>query len=157
MSNISSAYRLQHIVPASVVFLISSAVIFISFTQEPADAYIFPRLISVFFFALAIWNLARALLGLAKVGEGLNMRATKNFLPGVLVTLVFMLVGVKLIGIYVTSFVAFVTIYTLYDPAPFNSIGAWIRRIVVAAIFMVVIYLLFAKLLFVQTQFGLFF
>ena len=157
MSNQSTAYRLQHTIPATFVFLVAAAVTYLSYTQEPADANIFPRLISIFFIGLAIWNLARALLGIAKVGDGLNKKSTMNFLPGVLVMLVFVLFAAKTFGFYVSSFTAFLIIFTLYDPVPFSSLKDWVKRIVVTAAFMVVIYGLFAKLLFVQTPRGFFF
>ena len=66
-----TASRFQHVLSSSAILLIAAAVTTISFTQEPAAAFLFPRLISIVFIALAIWNFARAALGLAKVGEGL--------------------------------------------------------------------------------------
>ena len=64
--------RLIHIVPASVVFLLSCMVAYLSFSEEPAEAYLFPRVVSIVFIGLAIWNLTRALMGLSRVGGGIS-------------------------------------------------------------------------------------
>ena len=53
-----TASRLQHVVSSGVVLLVAAFVTWISFTQQPADAFLFPRLIAIFFVGLAIWNLS---------------------------------------------------------------------------------------------------
>jgi len=62
----------------------------------------------------------------------------------------------KALGFYASSTAAFFAIYSLYDPASLFDIRAWLKRIVVTAIFMVIIYGLFAELLNVQTPRGMF-
>ena len=54
-----TASRFQHILSSSAILVIAAAVTYISFTQEPAAAFLFPRLISIVFIALAIWNKSR--------------------------------------------------------------------------------------------------
>jgi hypothetical protein len=49
---------------------LAATVTWLSFTREPADAFLFPRIISVVMVLLAAWNFARAALGLARVGAG---------------------------------------------------------------------------------------
>ena len=132
-------------------------VTWISFTQEPAAAFLFPRLISIFFAALAVWNFLRAVLGFSRVGEGLSWRETLNLLPGLVIALAFVFVAAKQFGFYATSTVAFFAVYTIYDPAPLSSAIGWIKRITTTALFMAVMYGLFALLLKVQTPRGLYF
>jgi len=149
--------RLQHTIPASVILGIAGIVTYISFTQQPADAFLFPRLISVFFVGLAIWNFLRAVLGMAKIGNGISLSTIKNIVPGVIIMLIYIFFAAKNLGFYVSSWAAFMLIYTAYDPAPLNNAQSWLKRLLVTTGFMVIIYLLFANLLQVQTPRGLFF
>jgi small-conductance mechanosensitive channel len=152
-----TASRLQHTVASGVVLLVAALVTYISFTQQPADAFLFPRLISIFFIILAVWNFARAVSGVAKVGTGLNATEFKNILPGLIVMIVFVFLVAKSIGFYLSSAIAFMIIYTLYDPAPYSDGKAWSKRLIVTVCFMAVMYCLFALLLKVQTPSGILF
>ena len=153
----STASRTQHLVPAIAVLAIAVTVAWLSFTREPAAAFLFPRLIAGVMLVLAIWNAARAGLGLARVGGGLRMGEFLTVLPGVLIMLVYVLFAARALGFYVASFIAFVALYALYDPAPHTRLSSWVRRVITAAGFMIVIWLLFTLLLKVQTPRGAFF
>ncbi|MEM7069659.1 MAG: tripartite tricarboxylate transporter TctB family protein [Pseudomonadota bacterium] len=150
-----NASRLQHTVAGACVLLVAVAVTWISFTQQPAEAFLFPRLISIFFCALAVWNFVRATTGLAKVGEGLDWQTVRNFVPGVIVMLIYVFFAAKLLGFYLASSLTFLIVYTLYDPTPMNESKGWLRRLSVTVAFMAVIYGLFALLLNVQTPRGI--
>lgn len=152
-----TASRLQHTISSGVVLLVAAIVTYISFTQEPADAFLFPRLIAIFFISLAAWNFVRALTGVAKVGVGLNMNEFKNIVPGLITMLVFVFFAAKAVGFYLASTIAFMIIFTLYDPAPLNDGKAWVKRLIVTVCFMAVMYCLFALLLKVQTPSGILF
>ena len=106
---------------------------------------------------LAIWNFIRALLGMARVGDGLERRAVLNIFPGLVVIGIFVLFAAKYFGFYVASYVTFMIIYSLYDPASHTSPKTWGKRLLITSIFMGVIYALFTLLLKVQTPRGLFF
>jgi len=149
--------RAQHLVPAIVILVLAMSVAFLSFTREPAEAYLFPRFIGSVMLLLAIWNFFRALLGMARVGEGLSLQAVRNLLPGVLLMSVFTLFAARYFGFYVASWLVFLSVYSLYDPASHLAIGTWIKRLLVTTAFMGVIYCLFSLLLKVQTPRGLFF
>ena len=151
-----TASRYQHLAPAAVVLGLALLVAWLSFTQEPAGSFLFPRVVSVFFVALAVWNFARAALGLAKVGGGIDPGTASRILPGLIVMSVTVFWAAKAIGFYVASMLAFFAILSLYDPAPHARAGTWTKRVVVTAAFMAVIYMLFAMLLQVQTPRGLF-
>ena len=148
--------RWQHLVPAGTVLALAVAVTWLSFTQEPAGSFLFPRVVSVFFVTLAAWNFARAALGLAKVGGGIDRGDALRILPGLVVMGVLVLWAAKALGFYVACTLAFFAILALYDPAPHGRVRTWIARIAVTALFMGVIYALFAWLLQVQTPRGLF-
>ena len=153
----SAAGRTRHLVPAVAVLGIAATVAWLSFTREPADAFLFPRLISGVMLALAAWNAARAALGLSRVGAGIALAEIRTVAPGVLVMLVYVLFAARELGFYAASFVAFVALYSLHDPAPHARASSWVRRVLVALGFMVVIWALFTLLLKVQTPRGLFF
>ena len=102
-----TAHRLQHVVPALVVLTLAAVVTWLSFTQQPSDAFLFPRLISVVFIALAVWNFLRAALGMAKVGGGVSMRVLINLTPGLVVMLVYVLFAARELGFYLASAIAF--------------------------------------------------
>lgn len=152
-----TASRTQHRIASAVILAVALLVGWLSFTQEPAEAFLFPRLISVFFMLFAAWNFLRAALGLSKVGEGLSGGTALAIAPGVIVMLVYVFWAAKTLGFYASSTAAFFILYTLYDPAPLSDGRAWAKRIIVTAIFMAVIYGLFALLLKVQTPRGIWF
>ena len=151
-----TAGRLQHLIPAGIVLALAAVVTWLSFTQQPAESFLFPRVISVFFIGLAVWNFARAATGLAKVGGGMTSSMVKNLMPGLIVMLVFVFAAAKGLGFYVASTLSFFIIYSLYDAAPYSSVKDWVKRILVTAAFMAVIYALFALILQVQTPRGIF-
>ena len=152
-----TAHRLQHIIPGIAIFVLGAVVTWLSFTQEPAESFLFPRVISVVFILLAAWNLARALLGLAKVGRGIGIAEARNILPGLIVMIVYVFWLAKALGFYASSTIVFFTLYSLYDAVPLSSLKDWVKRIVVTAAFMSIIYMLFSLLLEVQTPRGMFF
>ncbi len=153
----TSLPRTQHIVASGVIALIGVTVAYVSFTQEPADAFIFPRLISSVFAVLAVWTFGKAILGRTKVGPGLSGEAVRNMLPGLIVTLVYVYWAAKGLGFYTATTIAFFILLSLYDPAPHSAPKTWIKRALITAGFMAVIYGLFAQLLYVFTPREIFF
>jgi len=102
----------QHRLASGFVASIAIIVCYISFTRQPSDAYLFPRVISVFFLTLALWTFVKALMGLSKVGNGLSAYMFKN--------------------------------------------NSWVKRIIITACFIAIMYTLFAKILVVYTPRGMF-
>ena len=153
----AAASRARHLAPALAVLALAATVAWLSFTREPAGAYLFPRLISGVMLALASWSLARAALGLARTEEGLDAGALRRVGPGVVVALVYTLFAAKALGFYVASWLAFVALHSLHDPRPHDRIGSWARRFALAFAVLFVVHALFAWLLRVQTPRGLFF
>ena len=149
--------RSQHIAASGLVALLGLWVAYVSYTQEPAAAFLFPRIISTAFAVLAIWTFGKAILGKTKVGNGLGADAVRNIIPGLAVALVFVFWAAKGLGFYTASTIAFFILLTLYDPAPHNETKTWIKRVVISAGFLAVMYGLFAMLLGVFTPREIFF
>jgi uncharacterized BrkB/YihY/UPF0761 family membrane protein len=123
----------------------------LSHTQKPAEAFLFPRLISTVFVVLALWTFVEACLGWTNVGNGISVQAFTNLLPGMIVAVIYIFWTAKGLGFYTATTIAFFILYSLYDPEPHSALKSWIRRAVVTACFMAVMYGLFALLLEVYT------
>ena len=146
----------QQVASASVVLVVAAVVAWLSYTREPVDAFLFPRLISVVFLALSVWNFARAATGLARVGGGLDRTSAMNIAPGLAIMLVYVFWLAKFAGFYVASSATFFTLLALYDPQDRGQASIWIKRVIITAVFMAIMYGLFALVLKVQLPRGLF-
>lgn len=143
--------RLQHMIGSGIVATVGLWVAYISYTQQPSEAFLFPRLISTVFAVLALWTFAKACLGWTKVGNGISIRQFSNLLPGLVVALIYIFWAAKGLGFYTATTFAFFILLSLYDPAPHSEMRSWLKRIAITAVFMIVMYGLFAKLLTVYT------
>ncbi len=149
--------RNQHIMASGLVAAVGLWVAYVSYTAEPAAAFLFPRIISTVFVVLALWTFGKAVLGRTKVGNGLSAQAIKNILPGLAVALIFVFWAAKALGFYTASTAAFFILLSLYDPAPHSAASSWVRRLIITAGFLAVMYALFAMLLNVYTPREIFF
>ena len=149
--------RTQHIISSGLVAFVGLWVCGISYTQQPAEAFLFPRLISSVFVALALWTFGKAIMGWSKVGNGVSARAFMQMLPGLLVTILYVFWAAKGLGFYTATSISFFILLSFYDPAPHTEARSWIKRLIISGVFMVVIYGLFAKLLKVYTPREIFF
>lgn len=143
--------RTQHIVASGLVAALGVWVAYISYTAEPADAFLFPRIITTVFVVLALWTFGKAVLGHTKSGNGLSAEAMANILPGLIVALVYVFWAAQALGFYTASTITFIILLSLYDPAPHGEVRTWVKRIVITAGFFAVMYGLFAMLLNVYT------
>lgn len=143
--------RNQHIIASGLVAAVGLTVCYVSYTQQPAEAFTFPRLISSVFAVLAIWTFVKAVLGKTKVGNGLTREAIGRIAPGIIVALIYVFWAAKGLGFYTSSTIAFFALLSLYDPAPHNEAKSWIRRALITAGFLAIMYGLFALLLNVYT------
>ena len=73
--------RLQHIIGSGIVAAVGASVCYVSYTQQPSEAFLFPRLISTVFLVLALWTFIKACLGWTKVGNGISMIQFINLAP----------------------------------------------------------------------------
>mgnify|MGYP000665584110 FL=1 len=143
--------RWQHIIPSGLVALVGIWICWVSFTQQPAQAFLFPRLISTVFVALALWTFAKALLGWSRAGDGISRRIFINILPGLVVLLIYVFWAAKALGFYTAGTIAFFILLSIYDPAPHSKAKSWIKRAAITLGFLVVMYGLFAGVLNVFT------
>ncbi len=149
--------RTQHIIASGIVAGVGLAVAYVSYTQQPSEAFVFPRLIATVFVVLALWTFGKAVLGRTKVGNGLSARALTNIAPGLIVALVYIFWAAKGLGFYTATTLAFFILVSLYDPAPHGQMRSWIRRLILTAGFWAVMYALFAQVLNVFTPREIFF
>ena len=156
MSNITLP-RLQHIIGSGIVAAVGVSVCYISYTQQPSEAFLFPRLIATIFAILALWTFVKACLGRTKVGNGITLTQTKNLAPGLIIALVYIFWAAKGLGFYTATTIAFFILLSLYDPAPHTALKSWVKRIITTACFIAVMYGLFALLLKVYTPREIFF
>lgn len=143
--------RTQHIIPSGIIFAVGCWIAWISYTQQPAEAFLFPRLISTVFVVLAAWTFGKALLGLSRVGTGVSRTMVINLVPGLVIALIYIFWAAKTFGFYTATTVAFFILLSLYDPAPHNEARTWVKRALITAGFIAVMYGLFAMLLKVYT------
>ena len=54
--------RTQHIVASGLIAAVGIGVAYISYTSEPARAFLFPKIISTAFVVLALWTFGKACL-----------------------------------------------------------------------------------------------
>lgn len=148
MSNLP---RAQHILASAIIAEVGLAVAYISYTQEPAEAFVFPRLISTVFAVLAVWTFAKACMGRTKVGQGVSTDEMWNLMPGLFVLLNYVFWAANALGFYTATTIAVFLLLSLYDPAPNSEPKTWIKRVLITAGFMAVMYGLFAVLLNVFT------
>jgi len=59
-------------------------------------------------------------------------------------------------GFYSATTIAFFLLLTAYDPASYSNINSWVKRIIITACFIAIMYTLFAKILVVYTPRGMF-
>ena len=149
--------RTQHIIASGLVAAVGIWVTFVSYTQTPSEAFLFPRLISTVFVVLALWTFGKALMGKTKVGNGLSAEAMRHIFPGLIVALIYVFWAAKGLGFYTASTITFFILLTIYDPAPHNEGKTWIKRAIITAGFLAIMYGLFALLLNVFTPREIFF
>ena len=147
----TSLPRTQHIVASGLVAAVGAWVCLLSWTQEPAAAFLFPRIVSTAFVVLALWTFGKALMGRTKVGNGLSREAMLNLAPGLAIALAYVFWAAKALGFYTATAIAVLLIVSIYDPAPHTSGRAWVKRIAITAAFVAVMYGLFWLLLGVFT------
>lgn len=148
--------RLQHAIPSGFIALVGGWVAWISYTQEPAEAFLFPRLISTVFFVLALWTFGKAVMGMSKTGEGLSWPMVKNLFPGMLVSGIYIFWAAKAIGFYGAFAVSFIILLSLYDPSSHRLGRTWVKRFIITAGVVAVMYGVFAVILNVYTPRGMF-
>jgi hypothetical protein len=143
--------RLEHAIPAGIIMVIGLWVAWISYTQTPAEAFVFPRLISTLFVVLSVWTFAATILKPSEDNVAVSAKTWANILPGLILGAIFVFYLGKALGFYTATTITFFLLVSYYDPAPHGEVKSWIKRILITAGFIAVMYLLFAMLLGVFT------
>lgn len=143
--------RWQHIIPSGIIALISLWICWLSYTQEPAAAFLFPRLISSLLLLLALWTFGKAVIGWSRVGRGLNRNDVINMAPGLVVGGIYIFWAAEALGFYTAMALAVFVLISIYDPAPHNEMRSWIKRGLITIGCVAVMYALFALFLNVYT------
>lgn len=143
--------RLEQAIPAGIILLVGVWVAFGSYTQTPPEAFLFPRIVSTVFVVLALWVFVQAFLSGGEDAERIPMTTWMRIAPGMAVAFVYVFWAAKFFGFYTASAIAVFILISLYDPAPHTQLKSWIKRTLITAGFIAVMYLLFAVLLNVFT------
>ena len=144
-------HRFQYAIPAGLIALVGLSVCYISYTQTPAAAFAFPRLISTVFVVLALWTFFKALRDGAAQDGGFNRQEIINIAPGLALAVVYVFWGANFFGFYTGTALAFFILLTWYDPADHRQLRSWVMRAIITAGFIAVMYCLFALILNVYT------
>ena len=80
--------RLEQIIPTGIIAAVGIWVAWVSYTQQPSEAFLFPRIFSGVFVALSLLTLFEAILGKGAKGSGLSISMVKNFAPGVIIMMI---------------------------------------------------------------------
>ena len=155
--SVPSLPRMQHIVASGLIAAVGLWVAYVSYTQQPSEAFLFPRLISTVFVVLALWTFVKALMGWTKVGHGLSGQDLMWLAPGLIVALIYIFWAAKGLGFYTAGTIAFFILLSFYDPASHRDPKSWVKRVIITGCFLAVMYGLFAKLLKVYTPREIFF
>lgn len=143
--------RFEQIIPTGIILAVGLWIALISFTQQPSEAFLFPRIFSSVFVVLSIWTFIEALLGRGTKGEGLNLALVRNFAPGLIITVIYLFWAAKFFGFYTATAVTFFILLSIYDPNSHKELKSWGKRALITAVFIAVMYGLFAKILKVYT------
>jgi hypothetical protein len=74
-----------------------------------------------------------------------------NIRPGLIIGGIFAFYLGKALGFYTATAIVVFALVSFYDPAPHGEVKVWIKRVLITAGFVAVMYLLFAMLLGVFT------
>ena len=143
--------KYQYAIPAGLIALLGLWVAYVSYTQSPAAAFAFPRLVSAVFVVLAIWTFVKAIREGGEQDGGFTRAELFKIVPGMIVSAVYVFWGTKFFGFYTSTTLAFFILLSLYDPADHRLAKSWVKRVIITAGFMAVMYCLFALILNVYT------
>lgn len=141
--------RLQHLVQSNIMRLVSLWVVYISYTQTPAEAFIFPQIIATAFLLFALCDRVDTRTGIAYA-------TLLKIAPGLGLSCLYIFWAMDFLGFYTSTALAFFGLLALYDPAPHTMVRSWVKRLLITVGCISVIYLLFAQMLNVYTPRALF-
>ena len=144
-------------IAAFYAVLVSIILLLASFYDTDAEVYLFPRIAAVIVALLALILVIDALSQDVEEGpQHAELFAWRLLLPGFIIGIIYVL-SLERVGFYTCSFFAFFAICIIYGKrSPFHP-GAFLIKLGVTLLTMMVLYLLFWKLLNVRTPTGILF
>ena len=90
----------QHIIPNGIILAVGCWIAWVSFTAEPSDSFLFPRMISIAFVLLASWTFGRSVLRISRVGVGVSKYLLTDIAPGLIVAAIYVFWAASALGFY---------------------------------------------------------
>ena len=143
--------KFERVLPNIILVVIGLWVCFVSFTQQPAAAFSFPRLISALFVIFSLLVLGQSLLKKDREETPIPASVWNNILPGLLVAALYVFWASKALGFYTAAAITMFTLMAIYDPRSRKDLKKWVKLLGITAAFITVMYLMFATLLGVFT------
>jgi len=143
--------KFERVLPNIILVVIGLWVCFVSFTQQPAAAFSFPRLISALFVIFSLLVLGQSLLKKDREETPIPASVWNNTLPGLLVAALYVFWASKALGFYTAAAITMFTLMAIYDPRSRKDLKKWVKLLGITAAFITVMYLMFATLLGVFT------
>lgn len=143
--------KFERVLPNIILVGIGLWVCFVSFTQQPAAAFSFPRLISALFVIFSLLVLGQSLLKKDREETPIPASVWNNILPGLLVAALYVFWASKALGFYTAAAITMFTLIAIYDPRSRKDLKKWVKLLGITATFITVMYLMFATLLGVFT------
>ena len=140
---------------ASIIGLsVASAFTLASFYNTDPEVYLFPRIIALVLLLLAAIQMFSALKSLSTAEPNKQITiAWKGLIPGLVITVIYVLV-LETIGFYVSAFLAFFLIVSVYGKRTAMDKKALILKFSIGSILVCILYFLFWSLLNVRTPTG---
>lgn len=142
------------------VFSLTVAIVFsiACFWKTDAEVYLFPRIVAVVMIALGLVQLLTVLrkstdFASQEQEHSKELIQWKGLFPGFAIILVFVL-SIEAIGFYTGSFLAFLCIVLAYGKRKVADHKALLYKAFIGIVFMLTLYGLFWKLLYVRTPIG---
>ena len=149
-----SIFKVKENITAFISLLIGILAVITSFVSTDAEVYFFPRIAAVLISILAVGLRIQALMNRSTAKEMTTPLINwKTLWPALVIGLIY-LICLEVVGFYISSFVAFFAIVALYGKRHFLDPKRGFFKLVVATLFMIVLFLLFWNLLHVRTPTG---
>ncbi len=141
----------------ATLFTLTAAIVFAvaCFHDTDAEVYLFPRILAGLMLALGLIQLLHTAREKTEPPQKPDTGAIAwpALLPGLAVTIVFVL-SLETLGFYTGSFLAFLCIVLIYGKREWSDYRAFVYKALIGGLFMLVLYGLFWKLLYVRTPQG---
>jgi len=149
-----SFFKVKEHITAVVSLIIGIIGLYTSFVGTDAEVYLFPRIAAVIIIILSVGLLIQAIMNRSTAQELTTPLINwKTLLPAFVIGIIY-LFCLEIVGFYVSSFVAFFAIVAIYGKRHFLDPKRGLFKLMVATLFMIVLFLLFWNLLHVRTPTG---